>query len=39
MDNFKNLFEDIHNFQIQNKVFDPPKIYYDFDKMSSQKED
>ena len=34
----KNQFEIIKNFQIQNKLFEQPKIYYDFTKLDIKEE-
>ncbi len=29
----KNQFENIQNFQIENKIYEQPKLYYDFKKL------
>ncbi len=30
----KNQFENIQNFQIENKIYEQPKVYYDFKKLN-----
>ena len=29
----QNQFESIQNFQIENKIYEQPKVYYDFKKL------